>query len=130
MDADNNITQVPTIYIVDNDAAVRDSLRSLLTGLTESIKTYARAEDFLNEPLSSGAGCLITELHLSEMSGLGLLLELRARSITIPTIVLARHSDVAVAVRAMRAGAIDFIEKPVIDRLLLNRVRQILEDCI
>lgn len=116
------------IYIVDNDMAVRDSLCSLLAGLADPIKTYEKAEDFLNESLLSERHCLITELHLPGMSGLELILELRAKAIQIPTIVLASNSDVSIAVRTMRAGAIDFIDKPVVDRLLLKRVRQVLAE--
>ena len=126
MNADKPLTQEPVIYIVDNDTAVRDSLRSLLAELADSIKVYERAEDFLSAPLETDRSCLITELYLPGMSGLELLFELRSKNIAIPTIVLARDSDVAIAVRTMRAGAIDFIDKPVVDRLLLNRVRQVL----
>lgn len=114
------------VYIIDKDAAIRDSLYVLLSALDICIKTYARAEDFLCEPLRAAPACLITELHLPGMSGLELLRVLRERGIRIPTIVLASVSDVPTAVSAMRAGALDFIDKPFIDRLLLNRVRQAL----
>jgi FixJ family two-component response regulator len=116
----------PVVCIIDSDAAVRDSLRSLFAELDVCVRLYPRAEDFLREPPPAGPACLITELYLPGISGLELLGELRARALQIPTIVLTSASDVATAVRAMRAGAVDFIDKPIVHPLLLNRVRQLL----
>ena len=116
----------PTVCIIDKDAAVCDSLYNLLATLDISVEAYACAEDFLRAPLAPTRCCVITELYLPGMNGIELLDELRARGMTIPTIVLASNSDVPTAVRAMRAGAVDFIDKPFVDRVLLNRVRQIL----
>jgi len=120
------MADTPTVCIIDKDAAVCDSLDSLLTTVGIAVDSYTCAEDFLRAPLAPTCCCVITELYLPGMNGIELLEELRARGITIPTIVLASNSDVPTAVRAMRAGAIDFIDKPFVDRVLLNRIRQIL----
>jgi FixJ family two-component response regulator len=90
------------------------------------VRLYPRAEDFLREPPPPGPACLITELYLPGISGLELLGELRARALQIPAIVLTSAGDVPTAVRVMRAGAVDFIDKPCFHQLLLNRVRQVL----
>lgn len=119
-------TDKPVVCIIDGDAAVRDSLRALLGELDVCVRLYAQAEDFLRGPSSLRPVCLITELYLPGISGLDLLQEMRARSLQIPTIILASDSDVPTAVRVMRAGAIDFIDKPFVHRLLLKRVRQLL----
>jgi FixJ family two-component response regulator len=126
MDTGTTETAKPVVCIVDSDAAVRDSLRSLFGELDVRVRLYPRAEDFLREPPPPGPACLITELYLPGISGLELLGELRARALQIPAIVLTSAGDVPTAVRVMRAGAVDFIDKPCFHQLLLNRVRQVL----
>ena len=115
-----------TIFIVDNDAAVRDALTTLFADLDVFVRTYPDAEAFLRELRQQVHGCLIVELDLPGMNGLELMNKLRAMAIEIPTIILASDSNVPLAVRAMRAGAIDFIDKPFIEHTLLARVRQTL----
>lgn len=122
----------PTVYVVDADAAVREGLSALLAETRATVRTYASAEAFLAEASISARSCLIVEVHLPGMDGLELLERLRARGMRLPVIVLASCSDVPTAVRAMRSGALDFIDKPFIDRVLLNRVRQalaLMNDC-
>lgn len=116
----------PTVYVVDADAAVREGLSALLAENRVTVRTFASAEEFLAESPAADRGCLIVEVHLPGMDGLELLERLRARGMRLPVIVLASCSDVPTAVRAMRSGALDFIDKPFIDRVLLNRVRQAL----
>lgn len=116
----------PTVYVVDADAAVREGLSALLAENRVTVRTFASAEAFLAELPAADRGCLIVEVHLPGMDGLELLERLRARGRRLPVIVLASCSDVPTAVRAMRSGALDFIDKPFIDRVLLNRVRQAL----
>lgn len=129
------------IHIVDGDVSVRDGMRTLLQGMTDSIHTYPDAETFLaglpipaspnvgppdaGPPLDAPA-CLIVEINLPGMSGLELLERLHEWEIHMPVIMLASFSDVPTAVRAMRAGAMDFIDKPFVDRILRARVRQAL----
>ena len=116
----------PIVCVIDKDAAVCDSLSSLLGGLGVELRFFKRADEFLSAAFNTSIRCLITELHLPDMSGIELLEELRKRGINIPTIVLASVSDVPTAVRTMRAGAVDFIDKPIVDQHLLKQVRQIL----
>lgn len=126
-------TQFPvqrmTVSVVERDPAVRDGLRALFSTLDVQVHVFDCAEAFL-EGLKEDAIpiCIITGVDLPRLSGLDLLDQLAERGIKIPTIMLADHSDVPMAVRAIRAGAIDFIEKPFVDRLLLNRVMEVLHE--
>ena len=98
------------IFIVDDDAAVRDSLRMMLQAAGYQVEQFASAQEFL--PHAARQGCLIADIRMPGMTGLELQEELASRGIQIPVIIITGHGDVPLAVRAMRAGAIDFIEKP------------------
>jgi FixJ family two-component response regulator len=115
-----------TVYVVDADAAVRDGLHSLLRLLEFNVKSFSSAEEILAEPALASHACIVTEIHLPGMNGLELQEELKARGIDLPIIVLAGRGDVALAVRALRGGAADFIEKPFVDRILTRRIREVL----
>jgi two-component system response regulator FixJ len=117
----------PTVFVVDDDSAMRDSLRWLLESVGLKVRTYPTAADFLREYDPALAGCLILDIRMPGMSGLDLQAELARRGAGLPTIVVTGHAEVAMAVRAVKAGALDFIEKPFSDQLLLDRVRQALE---
>lgn len=117
----------PVIYIVDHHKSALLALSALLAPLNVSIKCFTSAELFLSHEISSEAVCLILEAHLDEKreSGIELLEGLVQQGLHIPTIVLASSSDIPTAVRAMRASAIDFIEKPYIEHLLVQKVAEI-----
>ena len=115
------------VFVVDDDRAMRDSLRWLLESIGLTVRTYATAAEFLREHQPSQPGCLVLDVRMPGMSGLDLQAELVRRGTELPTIVVTGHAEVAMAVRAVKAGAIDFIEKPFSDQLLLDRVRQALE---
>src|SRR5208337_2460164 len=100
------------VYIVDDDEAVRNSLSVLLATEGYAVRTFGSAPEFLAAASSLPAGCLIVDLHMPEMDGLDLQQRLIERALHFPMIVITGHGDVALAVRAMKAGAIDFIEKP------------------
>lgn len=100
------------IYIVDDDQAVRESLRLLLETSGYIVGAYPSAQSFLDAVDGLGFGCLIVDLQMPEMDGLELQRRLTERGIKLPVIMVTAHGDVATAVRAMRAGAIDFVEKP------------------
>jgi len=117
----------PTICVVDDDAGVRNSLRWLIESAGFRVATYASAQEFLEGYDPERAGCLILDVRLSGRSGLDLQQQLVATGIGIPIIMITGHGDVPTAVRAMRSGALDFIEKPFDDKLLLGRVRQAVE---
>lgn len=118
----------PLVCIVDPDAASRRRVAELLGSLGAEVEAFATAREFLARLPRAMPVCVITEARLPDMPGLALLQELRARGLGIPTILLATDADVGAAVEAMRAGALDFIEKPLIDRALVSQVAPILED--
>lgn len=110
------------VYVVDDDQAVRESLRWLLESVGLHVETFAGAVEFL-ERYQDQPGCLVVDVRLPGMSGLDLQQMLIQRDIRVPVIVITGHGDVPIAVRAMKAGAVDFIEKPFNDQTLLDRVR-------
>ncbi|MBZ0112471.1 MAG: response regulator [Thermoanaerobaculia bacterium] len=105
---------------------MRDSLCRLLDAVGIEAKSYASAELFLESFDPGRLGCLVTEVELPGLSGLDLLDRLRDREIESRAVVLASHGEVGRAVRAMRSGAIDFLEKPFVDRILLQRILEVL----
>ena len=117
----------PTVFVVDDDPAMRNSLRWLIESVGLAVAAYATAEEFLERYEPNRPGCLVLDVRMPGMSGLDLQDALVQRCITIPTIVITGHAEVAMAVRAVKAGAIDFIPKPFSDQLLLDRIRQALE---
>jgi two-component system response regulator FixJ len=114
------------IYVVDDDADVRDSLRILLESAGFAVRDYGMAKHFLADGPFGGA-CLVADIRMPEMDGLELQEELVRRKISLPVIVITGHGDVPLAVRAMKAGAIDFIEKPFDDENLLTSIRRAIE---
>jgi two-component system response regulator FixJ len=100
------------VYIVDDDDAVRDSLSVLLEACGHHVQSFELARAFLDAAPSLPLGCLIADIRMPEMDGLELQRHLNERSLHFPMIVITGHGDVPLAVRAMKAGAIDFIEKP------------------
>jgi len=117
----------PTVFVVDDDPAMRDSLRWLLQSVGLPVQTYAAAEEFLEHYDATWPGCLVLDVRMPGMSGLKLQDVLAARHIQLPVIVVTGYAEVPTAVRALKTGAIDFIEKPFSDELLLDRVRQAIE---
>jgi len=109
-----------TVFVIDDDAGVRDSLSLLISlkGLRASI--FASAEDFLAVYDGAWRGCLLTDLKMGGMSGLELQEQLRERGVSLPVVVLTAHGDVATARAALKNGAVDFLEKPVNDELLID----------
>jgi len=119
--------QQATICVVAGDIRERESLTQLLSHLQHPVSAFASAEALLDALGETQFGVLVADLELPGQDGVELLQALRARGCAAPTIMLAGDSNVATAVSAIRAGAIDFIQKPVIDRILLRRVRDALE---
>ena len=113
----------PTVFVVDDDPAMRDSLRWLLQSEGLAVQTYVSAKEFLDAYDPGTPGCLVLDVCLPGMNGLALQGELKARRIPLPTIIITGYGDARTAERALKAGALDFIEKPFDDQLLLDRVR-------
>lgn len=115
------------IHVIDDDDAVRDSLSFLLRAASFDVVTYQSATRFLEALDKDIDGCVITDVRMPDMSGLDLLRQLRASSCRIPVIVMTGHGDIQLAVEAMKAGALDFLEKPFDDERVLGAVRAALE---
>lgn len=112
-----------TVYVVDDDPAMRASLRWLIESVGLAVRVCAGAQEFLETYQRGDAGCLVLDMRMPGMSGLDLQAELRRQAIDIPVLIITGYAEVPLAVRAMKAGAFDFIEKPFSDQTLLDRIR-------
>jgi FixJ family two-component response regulator len=121
------MTAPPTVFVVDDNAGVRKSLRALFESAELAVETYASGEEFLAVYDPHRPGCLLLDVRLRQSSGLDLQDELRRRQTTLPIIVLTGHGTVPTSVRALKAGAVDFLQKPAPPKVLLERVRAAIE---
>lgn len=112
------------VHVVDDEEPVRRSLAFLLATEGFSVRVHEKAADFLDVAADLRNVCLVTDLRMPDVDGVELLRRLRERGIRVPAIVLTGHADVPMAVAAMKAGAIDFIEKPFGDRVLIESIRR------
>ena len=117
----------PTVFVVDDDAAVRDSLRMLLKSVGLPVEVFESGQEFLDADRDDRPGCLVLDIRMPGMSGLELQVKLNERHSILPIIFITGHGDVPMAVEAMQAGAVDFIQKPFRDQDLLDRINQALE---
>lgn len=118
----------PTVFIVDDEEAVGDSIAMLLRSVGLTTRRYTDARRFLEEYRPEQPGCLLLDVRMPKLSGLEVQQELVRRHVTLPVIFITGHGDVPMAVEAMRAGAIDFIQKPFNDDELIRRVQKALEE--
>ena len=114
------------LLIVDDDPDVRDSLRALLESAGFEVRDFDSAAKVLADPVISDGACLIADIRMPDMDGLELQEELSRRQAGLPVIIVTGHGDVPLAVRAMKAGAIDFIEKPFDGEMMLASIRRAL----
>ena len=114
-----------TVHVIDDDQAMRESLAFLLGTAGFDVQTHESATAFL-EVASAEAGCVITDIRMPGLSGLDLLRRMRELKLAVPVIVITGHGDVPLAVEAMKTGAMDFLEKPFDDEILLSSVRSAL----
>ena len=121
------LTHDPTVFVVDDDQTVRETLRTLVGSVGLSVEAYASGPEFLSAQNGGRPGCVVCDVRLPGMSGLDLQQELATRRLGMPMIMITGYADVSTAVRAMRAGAIDFIEKPFNRQVLLDRVHEAIE---
>lgn len=120
-------TVQPTVFVVDDDAAVRDSLEMLLKVAGFGVSAFASAVRFFSDAQLNAGDCVITDIRMPDMDGLALQQELIRRGSRLPVIVITGHGDVPLAVQAMKAGAVDFLEKPFARDALLAAVRNALD---
>jgi len=115
------------VHIVDDEEAVRNSLAFLLSGAGFAVRVHESATDFLAIAAGISNGCLITDLRMPDMDGVELLRKLRDAGALLPAIVITGHGDVQMAVEAMKNGALDFIEKPFSDQVLIDSIGRAVE---
>jgi FixJ family two-component response regulator len=117
----------PTVFVVDDDASMRDALKNLLRSVGLTVETFGTAAEFLSSPHAKWPGCLVLDVRLPGLSGLELQSQLHEADIQIPIIFVTGHGDIQMSVRAMKAGAMEFLTKPFRDQDLLDAVHQALD---
>ena len=124
------MTRASVVFVVDDDPSVRSSLKFLLSSVGLQVESFESAETFLQRKPPDAPSCLVLDVRLRGLSGLDFQRELAARDIRIPIVFVTGHGDIPMSVRAMKAGAIEFLTKPYRDQDLLDAVRVALErDC-
>jgi FixJ family two-component response regulator len=115
------------VFVIDDDESMREALRSLIRSVGLRVETFASAQEFLRSERPEVPACLILDVRLPGLSGLDLQRELSAEQIQIPIIFITGHGDIPMSVRAMKAGAVEFLTKPFRDQDLLDAIQQALE---
>lgn len=118
----------PTIYVVDDDDAVRDSLKILLESYQLTVRDFGSVPEFLDGIDSVENSCLVLDLHLPAMGGFDVMNTLARRGVPLPVVVITGRSDAQTRARALEAGAVAFLEKPVDDQVLMNAIDKALRD--
>lgn len=121
------MTKIPTVFYVDDDEALCESVRFLLESANLPIETFLSARAFLDSYDMDRPGCLMLDVRMPEITGLELQEQLRKRNIMLPVIFITGHGDVPMATRAMKAGAFEFLTKPFHDQTLLDSIQQAIE---
>lgn len=121
------MTSASVVFVVDDDPSVRASLKFLVSTVGLQVESFDSAEAFLNKKPPDGPSCLVLDVRLRGMSGLDLQRELAARDLRIPIVFITGHGDIPMSVRAMKAGAVEFLSKPFRDQDLLDAIRAALE---
>jgi FixJ family two-component response regulator len=116
-----------TVFVIDDDAAVRASIQGLLKSVNLRSEAFATAEEFLHSKRADGPGCLVLDVRLPGVNGLDFQRELADAGIRIPIVFISGHGDIPMTVRAMKSGAVEFLTKPFLDQDLLDAIRQALE---
>jgi FixJ family two-component response regulator len=115
------------VFVIDDDESIRDALKSLIRSVGLSVETFASAHDFLQRQRPDIPGCLILDVRMPGLSGLDLQRDLTDANIHLPIIFITGHGDIPMSVRAMKAGAVEFLTKPFRDQDLLDAIQQALE---
>ena len=113
----------PVVHVIDDDAAVRQSLAFLLSTAGLAVRVHESAVAFLEVLPEAQQGCIVTDVRMPDIDGIELLRRLRDMKVDMPVVVMTGHGDIAMAVSAMKAGAIDFIEKPFDDEIMLSAIQ-------
>jgi FixJ family two-component response regulator len=117
----------PVVFVVDDNASVREALDSLIRSAGLRVETFSRAGDFLRLPRPDGPACVVLDVRLPDRSGLQIQRELAESACSLPVIFITGHGDIPMSVRAMKAGAVEFLTKPFRDQDLLDAIHTALE---
>ena len=117
----------PIVFIVDDDESVRKALKRLIKSVGMNVETFTTAREFLSRQHYEGPSCLVLDIRMPGLSGLDLQQELAKAGLTLPVIFITGHGNIPMSVRAMKAGAVDFLEKPFDDQVLLDAIQRALE---
>jgi FixJ family two-component response regulator len=115
------------VFVIDDDSSVREAIQNLIRSVGLRAEQFGTAQDFLRGEIPDIAGCLVLDVRLPGLSGLDLQRELASRKVTLPIIFITGHGDIPMSVRAMKAGAVEFLTKPFRDQDLLDAIQQALE---
>jgi two-component system response regulator FixJ len=121
------MTNAPIVFVIDDDPAILELVEFQLLAAGHTVKTFTSAIDFLNSDHLDARGCVLTDVRMPDMDGLQLQEELNKREVTMPVIIMTANADVSLAVRAMRAGAVDIVEKPFTAGGLRHRIQLVLD---
>lgn len=121
------MTENPVVYVVDDDEGIRKSIESLIRSVGLNVQTFASAQEFLGAKRKAVPGCLVLDVRLPGLSGLDLQSELARAEIQTPIVFITGHGDIPMSVRAMKAGAVEFLTKPFRDQDLLDAIRQAIQ---
>ncbi|KAA2236636.1 response regulator transcription factor [Salinarimonas soli] len=127
MQAHAGLPARPTIFVVEDDQAIRQGLAGLFRSIDLNVEVFASAADFLARPQHDRPGCLVVDVRLPGLSGLDFQVRLQDMGIRLPVILMTGHGDIPMSVRAMKAGAIDFLVKPFRDQDMLDAVATAIE---
>lgn len=116
----------PIVFVVDDDASVREAIRSLIMSVGLRVEAFETAQDFLRSKRLDVPGCVVLDVRLPGLSGLDLQRELATHAVKLPIIFITGHGDIPMSVRAMKAGAVEFLTKPFRDQDLLDAIQQAL----
>ena len=125
--AEPDVAAAPIVFVVDDDTSIRDSLRRLITSVGFKVEVFPSARAFLGARRPDAPGCLVLDVRLPGLSGLDLQRELAATDAELPIIFLTGHGDIPMSVRAMKAGAVEFLTKPFREQELLDAIRSAIE---
>jgi FixJ family two-component response regulator len=116
-----------TVFVVDDDSSMREALKNLLRSVGLEVETFKSAQEFLSSERSKASGCLVLDVRLPGLSGLELQRQLVEANVQIPIVFITGHGDIQMSVRAMKAGAMEFLTKPFRDQDLLDAVQQCID---
>ncbi|MFZ1136271.1 MAG: response regulator transcription factor [Candidatus Korobacteraceae bacterium] len=121
------LADAPTVFVIDDDASVRDAIHGMLKSVGLRSETFASPQEFLRSKHPQGPSCLVLDVRLQGVSGLDFQRELADAGVRIPIIFITGHGDIPMTVRAMKSGAVEFLPKPFRDQDLLDAIHQALE---